>query len=56
MKKLFAFVLAFALLLSGCGKVPEVIEPTEIESSGILEETSSEEETKGLPENEDSSG
>ena len=28
-KKLFLFVLVFAILLSGCEKAPEVIEPTE---------------------------
>ena len=43
MKKLFAFILVFALLLSGCGKVPEVVEPTEepteIENEGNEEIT-----------------
>lgn len=46
MKKLFAFVLAFALLLSGCRKVPEVIEPTEEPTEIEIEET--EEITEGF--------
>ena len=65
MKKLFALVLVFALLLSGCGKneIPEVIEPieepSEIESGETSEETSSEEkevpfEEEIVPEESDS--
>ena len=61
MKKLFAIVLIFALLLSGCGKTetPEVIEPaeepSEIESGEVLEETSSEAEISSVPEEEQTS-